>query len=382
MSDQLLTHTHEDSLRTEEILVNMGPQHPSTHGVLRLVVRTDGEMVRELWPQLGYLHRCFEKITESVDYTQVVPYTDRLDYIGSMNNALAYCLPVEKIGGIEVPERGQALRVIMAELNRIGSHLIAFGTYALDLGAFTPFMYGFREREMILSIFEKVSGGRLLYHYPRIGGVIRDITPDVASDIRAFLKQLRKVWKDYNGLVSENAIFVRRTADLGIITREEAIAWGLTGPCLRGSGIRFDLRKSHPYSGYEKYDFDIAVGTGIKGSVGDCWDRYWVRMLEMVESCRIVEQALDGLPEGPVMAKLPRVLKLPAGEAYVPCENPRGELGFYIVSDGGAKPARVRVRAPSFCNLSILNKMCREVLLADAVAILGSIDIVLGEVDR
>ena len=382
MSDFNLTQAPEDSLRTEEILVNMGPQHPSTHGVLRLVVRTDGEMVRELWPQLGYLHRCFEKIAESVDYTQVVPYTDRLDYLGSMNNALAYCLTVEKIGAIEVPERAQALRVLTSELNRIGSHLIAFGTYALDLGAFTPFMYGFREREMILSIFEKMSGGRLLYHYPRIGGVVRDITPDVEQDIRAFLKQLRKVWKDYNNLVSENAIFVRRTADLGIITREQAIAWGLTGPCLRGSGVKFDLRKSHPYSGYEKYDFDIPVGTGIKGTLGDCWDRYWVRMLEMIESCRIVEQVLDGLPEGPIMTKLPRILKLPAGEAYVPCENPRGELGFYVVSDGGVKPARVRVRAPSFCNLSILNAMCREVLLADAVAILGSIDIVLGEVDR
>lgn len=382
MSDFNLTQAPEDSLRTEEILVNMGPQHPSTHGVLRLVVRTDGEMVRELWPQLGYLHRCFEKIAESVDYTQVVPYTDRLDYLGSMNNALAYCLTVEKIGALEVPERAQALRVLTSELNRIGSHLIAFGTYALDLGAFTPFMYGFREREMILSIFEKMSGGRLLYHYPRIGGVVRDITPDVEQDIRTFLKQLRKVWKDYNNLVSENAIFVRRTADLGIITREQAIGWGLTGPCLRGSGVKFDLRKSHPYSGYEKYDFDIPVGTGIKGTLGDCWDRYWVRMLEMIESCKIVEQVLDGLPEGPIMTKLPRVLKLPAGEAYVPCENPRGELGFYIVSDGGVKPARVRVRAPSFCNLSILNAMCREVLLADAVAILGSIDIVLGEVDR
>jgi NADH-quinone oxidoreductase subunit D len=371
-----------DSLKTEELLFNMGPQHPSTHGVLRLVVRTDGEMVREAWPQIGFLHRCFEKIAESLEYAQVVPYTDRMDYLGSINNALAYCLAVEKLGGFEVPERAAYLRVITAELNRIASHLIAFGTYALDLGAFTPFLYGFREREMIVSILEKLSGGRLLYHYPRIGGVARDLTPDMAVDIRAFLRQMRTVWPEYNALLSYNQIFVKRTANVGVITREQAIAWGLTGPCLRGSGVAFDLRKNHPYSLYERFTFDIALGQGLRGTIGDCWDRYWVRMVEMMESCKIIEQALEGLPEGPHINPVPRSFDMPAGEIYVPCENPRGELGYYIVSDGSSKALRIKARAPSFCNLSIANQICRDVLLADVVAILGSIDIVLGEVDR
>lgn len=371
-----------DTLRTEELLINLGPQHPSTHGVLRLMVRTDGEIVRETWPHIGFLHRCFEKIAESLKYNQVVPYTDRMDYLGSINNALAFCLPVEKLGGIEVPERAAYLRVITSELNRIASHLIAFGTYALDLGAFTPFLYGFREREMIVSILEKLSGGRLLYHYPRIGGVAKDITPEIAEDIRAFLKQMRTVWPEYNTLLSENQIFVKRTANIGAVSREKAIAWGFTGPCLRASGVKFDLRKQHPYSLYERFQFDVPVGQGLKGSVGDCWDRYWVRMVEMMESCKIIEQALDGLPEGPVMGKVARALSLPAGEVYVPCENPRGELGFYIISDAAAKAFRVKARAPSFCNLSITNDICRDVLLADIVAIIGSVDIVLGEVDR
>ena len=371
-----------DSLRTEELLLNMGPQHPSTHGVLRMVVRTDGEIVREAWPQIGYLHRCFEKVAESVTWKQVTPYTDRLDYLASMNNALAWCLGVERLAGLEVPERAAYLRVIAAELNRIASHLIAFGTYALDLGAFTPFLYGFRERETILDVFEKMSGGRLLYHYPRIGGVARDLSPEMAQDIRVFLKQMRKVWPEYNELLSENAIFVKRTANVGVVTAGQAVAWGLTGPCLRGSGVRFDLRKARPYSLYERFNFDVPAGEGLKGTVGDCWDRYWVRMVEIMESCKIVEQALDGLPEGEITAKVGRVFKAPAGEVYVPCENPRGELGFYIVSDGKGQAWRVKARGPSFNNLSIAGEVCRDVLLADVVAVLGSIDIVLGEVDR
>jgi NADH-quinone oxidoreductase subunit D len=371
-----------DSLKTEELLINMGPQHPSTHGVLRLIVQTDGEIVRESWPQIGFLHRCFEKIAESVSYAQVVPYTDRLDYLGSMNNAVAYCLGVEKLGAIEVPERAAYLRVIAAELNRIASHLIAFGTYGLDLGAFTPFLYGFREREMIVSILEKLSGGRLLYHYPRVGGVAHDMTYEIANDIREILKQMRRVWPEYNALLSENQIFIKRTANVGIVSREHAIAWGFTGPCLRGSGVKFDLRKNQPYSLYERFNFDVPFGKGTKGAVGDCWDRYWVRMGEMLESCKIVEQALDALPEGPFMTKMPRTLSLPAGEVYVPCENPRGELGYYIVSDNKPKALRIKARGPSFCNLSITNAVCRQILLADVVAVLGSIDIVLGEVDR
>jgi len=376
------TPIRQDSLRTEEMLINMGPQHPSTHGVLRLVVRTDGEMVREAWPHLGYLHRCFEKVAESVTYAQVVPYTDRLDYLASMNNAQAFCLGVEKLGRIEVPERASALRVMVAELNRIASHLVAFGSFAMDLGAVTPFLYAFRERELIISILEKISGGRLLYHYPRIGGVARDLTPGLDQEIRDFLKQMRRVWPEYNALLSENQIFVKRTANVGTVTREQAIAWGLTGPCLRGSGVKFDLRKAQPYSGYEKYDFEIPVGEGAKGTVGDCWDRYWVRMVEMMESCRIIEQALDGLPEGPIQSKVAKVLRLPLGEVYVPCENPRGELGFFIVSDGKTQALRIKARGPSFNNLSITHTVCQDVLIADVVAILGSIDIVLGEVDR
>ena len=382
MTETPTLSARRDSLRTEEMLLNMGPQHPSTHGVLRMVLRTDGEIVHEAWPQIGFLHRCFEKIAESLPYVQVLPYADRMDYLASVNNGLAFCLAVERLGGIEAPERAAYLRVIAAELNRIASHLIAFGTYALDLGAITPFLYGFRERESIVSILEKLSGGRLLYHYPRIGGVARDLTGEMADDIRAFLRQMRAVWPEYNALLSENQIFVKRTANVGAITREQAIAWGLTGPCLRASGVRFDLRKMHPYSLYERFQFDIPVGEGLKGTVGDCWDRYWVRMVEMLESCRIIEQALDGLPAGPVMAKTPRTLKLPKGEVYVPCENPRGELGYYIISDGGTKALRIKARGPSFCNLSITHAVCRDILLADVVAILGSIDFVLGDVDR
>ncbi|HOR28955.1 MAG TPA: NADH-quinone oxidoreductase subunit D [Candidatus Sumerlaeota bacterium] len=378
----LLTAPRPDTLRTEELLVNMGPQHPSTHGVLRLVVRTDGELVREAWPQIGFLHRCFEKVAESVTYAQVTPYCDRMDYLASMNNGLAWCLAVERLGGIEVPERAAYLRVMMAELNRIASHLLAFGTYALDLGAFTPFLYGFRERELILSIFEKISGGRLLYHYPRLGGVARDLTPELAGEIRAFIAQMRRAWPEYNELLSENQIFIKRTANVGVIPAAMAVAYGLTGPCLRGSGVKFDLRRAKPYSLYERFDFDIPVGEGLKGEVGDCWDRYWVRMREIIESLRIIEQALDGLPEGEIQTKVSRTLKLPAGEVYVPCENPRGELGYYLISDGKTSPLRVKARGPSFNNLSITHALVRDVLIADVVAIVGSIDIVLGEVDR
>jgi NADH-quinone oxidoreductase subunit D len=372
----------EDGLRTEELLINMGPQHPSTHGVLRLLVRTDGEIVRETWPQIGFLHRCFEKIAETHKYPLVIPYTERMDYLAAMNSSMAMCLGIEKLGGIEVPERAAYIRVILSELNRIASHLIAFGTYALDLGAFTPFLYGFRERETILTIFEKLSGGRLLYNYMRIGGVARDFDDEIIADIRAFIPVLRAAWKEYNAVLSENLIFIKRTANVSVISPKQAIAWGLTGPCLRASGVDFDLRKAHPYSLYERFDFEAPVGRGRKGVVGDCYDRYWVRMEEMLESCRIIEQALDTLPEGPVMGEVKRMVKLPEGEVYVPCENPRGELGFYIMSKGDAVAFRVKSRAPSFCNLSITHKIARNLLLADVVAFIGSIDIVLGEVDR
>ncbi len=371
-----------DSLHTDELLVNMGPQHPSTHGVLRLVIRTDGEIVRETWPHIGYLHRCFEKICESVTYTMSIPYTDRMDYLASMNDGMHLCLAYEKLMGVEATERAAYLRVITGELNRIASHLMAFGTYGLDIGAMTPFFYGFREREMILSIFEKISGGRLLYHYSRIGGVYRDMNSDIEQDIRKFLIQMKKVWHEYNALLTENAIFVNRTANVGVISKELAMAYGLTGPCLRASGVDYDLRKKRPYSCYDRFKFDVPIGKGAKGTVGDCFDRYWVRMLEIMESVKIIEQAMDGLPEGPIQAKVPKVIRLPKGESYFAGENPRGELGFYVVSDGKPNAYRVRARGPSFCNLSITNAVAKDCLVADVIAIVGSIDIVLGEVDR
>ncbi len=381
MMTQTITKQNLD-LETEELLVNMGPQHPSTHGVLRLVIRTDGELVRETWPHIGYLHRCFERIGQELDYPQMVPYTDRLDYLASMNNAHVFCMAVEKLGGIEVPERAEYLRVMVAELNRIASHLLAFGTYGIDMGAFTPFIYGFREREMILDIFEKLSGGRLLYHYPRLGGVARDLTPEIAQDIRKFVNWFPERWDEYNTLLSYNKIFVERTANVGVITKEQALDFGLTGPCLRASGLRYDIRKAHPYSIYGKMNFDVPVGEGKMGQVGDCWDRYWVRMAEMMESIKIIRQCLDGLPEGPILGKVGRVLRVNEGEVYVAGENPRGELGFYLQSQKATKPIRCRVRAPSFCNLSVTHEVAKDCLIADIVALIGSIDIVLGEVDR
>lgn len=371
-----------DYLNTQEILVNVGPQHPSTHGVLRLLVKTDGEWVTETIPHIGYLHRCAEKIAEFLDYPQYIPYTDRMDYLAAINNNLCYCLAVEKLAGIEVPPRATYLRVIGAELNRIASHLLSYGTFGMETGAFTPFFYGFREREFILSIFEKWFGARLTCNLCRIGGVMADITPEIAADIREFIKTMRAVWDDYNTLLSFNEIFIQRTANVGVIPAELAIDYGLTGPCLRGSGVKWDLRKNNPYCDYDKFDFEIPIGEGKMGTVGDSWDRYWVRMREIIESTKIIEQAVEGLPEGPIQAKLPRVLKLPAGEVYVRCENPRGELGFYLVSKGGTKPYRLKVRAPSFCNLSITSAICKDCLLADVIVIVGSIDIVLGEVDR
>jgi len=369
-------------LQTDEILVNMGPQHPSTHGVLRVLLKTDGEWVREAYPYIGYLHRCKEKIGENVTYAQFAPYTDRLDYLGSMNNNLGWALAVERLAGIEAPRRASWLRVLAAELNRIASHLLSFGTFGMETGAFTPFFYGFRERETILSIFEKMCGARLTYHYVRIGGVMRDMTAEIAADTRAFLDDMERKWVEYNALLSDNEIFVRRTANVGIIPADLAIAYGLTGPSLRGSGVARDVRRAEPYAIYDQLDFDVCVGRGLKGTIGDSWDRYWVRMLEIMESVKICRRALDGLPEGPYQTKVSRVMKVPANEVYCRTEAPRGELGFYLVSDGTDKPWRCRIRGPSFSNLSILSAIARNCLVADVVIIIGSIDVVLGEVDR
>ncbi len=379
----------QGDLRTEEMLVNMGPQHPSTHGVLRLVLRTDGEMVLEAVPHIGYLHRCAEKIGESIQPFQFIPYTDRMDYLTGMNNNQGFAIAIERLCGIEVPPRAQVIRVIMSELNRIASHLVSLGTYGLDMGAFTPFLYCFREREMILDLFEAACGARLTYSYLTIGGVQPDLPDGWIERCREFLDYFIPKIDDYNNLLSFNHIFVKRTGNVGIITGQEAVEFGLTGPVLRASGVRWDLRKVLPYDGYEQYDFDVPIGQpGGTGeiphgiSVGDCWSRYYVRVLEMTQSVRILRQAMDSLPDGKVMAAKIKNLKLPEDEVYFEVENPRGQLGFYVLGDGSTIPSRVKARGPSFCNLSITSHVCKEVLLADVPAIIGSIDVVMGEVDR
>jgi len=384
-----LDRSAQGDLQTEEMLVNMGPQHPSTHGVLRIVLRTDGEMVLEAIPHIGYLHRCAEKIGENLQPYQYIPYTDRMDYLAGMNNNQGYSLAVERLCGIQVPPRGQAIRVIFAELNRVASHLVSLGTYGLDMGAFTPFLYCFREREMILDLFEAACGARLTYSYLTIGGAHDDPPDGWVDRCREFLDYFEPKIEDYNNLLSFNHIFVKRTSNVGVISLDDAIAWGLTGPCLRASGIRWDLRKVLPYDGYEKYDFDVPIGRpGGTGDVphgvvvGDCWSRYYVRVLEMTQSVRIIRQALDQLPSGDFRAAKCTTLKLPANEVYVEVESARGQLGFLIVGDGSAIPSRVKARGPSFCNLSITTHVCKNVLLADVPAIIGSIDVVMGEVDR
>ena len=368
-------------IETQDMLLNMGPQHPSTHGVLRLVIRTDGEMVSEVTPVVGYLHRCAEKIGENLRYEQFVPYTDRMDYLSSMSDNLAFCLATEKLLTIEIPPRAQYIRVIMAELNRVASHLLAFGTYGLDIGAFTPFLYAFRERELILNMFEYVCGARLTYNYVKVGGVMKDVDKKFGQMVENFLNQFDDRLKDYNDLLSSNSIFLTRTKGLGVISAESALDWGLTGPNLRASGINYDVRKAMPYSSYDKFQFNVPLGSNDIGVVGDCWNRYWLRIIEMQESCKIIKQAMDGLPTGKYAADL-RKIKPAVGEAYTAIENPRGELGFYIVSDGSEIPTRCKVRAPSFVNLAIMSEVGKNNLIADLIAILGSIDIVLGEIDR
>ena len=380
----------QGDLRTEEVLINMGPQHPATHGVLRVVLHTDGEMVLGAWPQIGYLHRCAEKIGENVQPFQFVPYTDRMDYCAGMNQNQAFAVAVEKLAGLEVPPRAQAIRVLFAELNRIASHLISLGTYGLDMGAFTPFLYCFREREMILDMFEATCGARLTYSYITPGGVTQDLPDGLVDRIREFCDYFAPKVDDYNNLLSYNHIFVKRTGKVGVIPAALALAYGLTGPCLRASGVCWDLRKAAPYDGYEKYAFDIPIGVdgGAHGVppgivVGDCWNRYFVRVLEMLQSVRIIRQVLDTLPEGDVIAKKSKNLKLPAGqEVYVETEAARGQMGFYVQGDGSAIPSRVKVRSPCFSNVSIVTAICKDCLIADMPAIVGSIDMVMGEVDR
>ena len=372
----------QEVLKSDLLTLNMGPQHPATHGVLRVEIKTDSEIVVEAIPHLGYLHRCMEKHSENVDYRGVIPYVDRLDYLGAMNMELGYVLTVEKMLGTEVPKRAEYIRVLVCELQRIASHLLFFGTYAIDLGAFTPFLYAFQDREQILRIFEELSGARLLYNYIWLGGVWNDITDDQLRTIRDFCNKFEVELQKYHALVGENQIFIGRTANVGVLTAEQCYDYGATGPVLRGSGVEWDLRKKRPYSIYDKLEFNIPVGKGEKGQLGDCWDRYYVRVMEMFESVKIIRQILDGIEEGPVMGKVPKIVKVPAGEMYMRTEAPRGEIGYHLISDGGKTPYRLKVKSSCFTHVSMLPIMAPGQMVADLVASIGSIDIVLGEVDR
>ena len=371
-----------DDIGEEDLVISMGPQHPSTHGVLRLVLKTRGEVVLQVTPHVGYLHRALEKIAERVNYAQFMPYTDRLDYVAAMNCNLAYARAVEKLLGVEVPPRADFIRVIMAELNRIASHLIFFATYGLDLGSLTPFFYGFREREGILDLFEMASGMRLTYNYIKIGGVWKDLPPGFVDKAYEFLDYFLPRLDEYDRILTDNKIFIGRTAGIGILPADMAIEYGVTGPNLRGAGVAWDIRKDEPYCGYDQFDFEVPVGKGEMGKLGDCWDRYVVRMQEMRESCRLIRQALDRLPDGPTMGRVARVMRPKAGEVYVRSENPRGELGFFLISNGSAKPYRLKIRTGSFTALSVLPEIAKGWMVADVCAIFGSLDVILPEVDR
>ena len=361
-----------------EMLLNMGPQHPSTHGVFRMVLWVDGEKVVDVEPHIGYLHRGSEKLCEGEQYHQVLTLFDRLDYLANFNNEQVYCRAVEKLMGLEVSERSEYIRVILCELNRIASHMLFLATMGLDAGAMTPSMICFRGRERIQALFESVSGARMMHNYFRIGGLKEDVPDDFVPQVRDLLKLIKEDTDESDRLLSFNEIFLARLKNIAAISAEDAIDFGLTGPCLRASGVDYDVRKAAPYSVYDRFDFDIPVGLD-----GDCWDRYYLRVQEIYQSVRIVEQALDQLPDGEVASSLGRrLIRPPAGEVYVRAENPRGEIGVYLISDGSDRPYRIKVRPPSFCNLSALKLMMKDCWIADAVVILGALDIVLGEVDR
>jgi NADH-quinone oxidoreductase subunit D len=386
----------------EKLTLNMGPSHPSTHGVLRIVLELDGEVITKATPDIGYLHRGDEKIAENMQYNQFIPYTDRLDYLAPIANNVAYALAVEKLMGWEIPPRGKAIRVICCELARISSHLLGIGCMAMDIGAVTVFMYTFTEREKIYNLVEQLSGARFTTSYTRVGGQTHDLPDTFIPQLKEFIRTVRPVIEEVNNLLTRNRIFVDRCKDVGVISREDAIAYALSGPNLRGSGVEHDLRRKSPYLDYEKYDFEIPIG-----SVGDSFDRYLVRMEEMRQSLRILEQVIDNLPSGPINYEDPKQtlppkvevltkmeelihhfirvtegIDAPPGEIYFGAENPKGELGFYIHSKGGGVPYRLKIRSPSFVNLSILPKILPGHMVSDVVTILGSVDFVMGECDR
>ena len=387
MSTSVVDRWEQDAIDSDEMILNMGPQHPSTHGVLRIELRTDGEVVKAARPHIGYLHRCFEKHSENVDYPGVIPYTDRMDYVASMGNSLGYALAVEKLMGIEVSPYVQTIRVIMAELQRIASHTIAVGTYGMDIGAFTPFLHLLRDREKILDLFEWTCGARLLYNYNWIGGLSHDVPDGFVKACRQFLREFEaQTYPELVELLIGNKIFIKRTAEIGVCPVPLAISYDLTGPNLRGSGLARDLRKDEPYCGYEKYDFAVPVGTGAHGPLGSCFDRNWVRTVEMAESAKILHQAVDSLEKmekADVREKVPKRVKPAKGEIYGRSEAPRGQLGYFIVADGTAvNPYRVKVKSPCFTAMSVFHVLARGMYIADIIALIGSLDVVLGEIDR
>ena len=392
----------ESSKRTTELLLNMGPQHPATHGVLRVVLELDGERVAKAIPDLGYLHRGVEKLAEGLNYMQILPHTDRLDYVCAMTNNYAYVRAVEKLIGMTVPERAEYIRTIVAEMQRILGHLFWLGTQALDIGAMTVFFWTFREREVLLDLFEKLCGARLTFNYYRIGGVDSDFTPEIIEGLKGFLKSFPQHIHEYDVLLQRNRIWVARTKGVAVISGEDAINFGLTGPVLRGSGVAYDIRKLEPYGAYDKVDWEVPIGKD-----GDTYDRYWIRIEEMHQSARIIQQCLDQLPDGPVIGDNPQVIpppkpqvmrdmeslihhfiiftqgfKPPKGETYCATEVPKGELGFFLISDGGPRPYRMKIRSPSFVHMGAFDHMARGYLIADIVTIFGTYDIVMGECDR
>ena len=372
----------EGGLETEEMTLNMGPQHPSTHGVLRFVVKADGEVMREAIPDVGYLHRSIEKISEKVGYHGFMPYTDRVDYVAAMFCNQGWGMACEKLAGIEVPKRGEYCRVIAAELNRIASHLIAAGTMVLDIGAATPFFHAIRQREIINDLLEELCGARLTYNYMRIGGVAWDLPPGFVERTLTFLDNFELSLQEYEDLITYNTIYVARVADVAIIPAELAINYSLVGPNLRASGVKYDVRRDEPYSVYNELEFDVPIGKGEVGTVGDCFDRYIVRMREMAESCRILRQCFKQIPDGPVIAKVPRKFKPPAGDAQIRVEAARGDMSWYVVSDGSEFPYRTHVRTGSFTAMSIIDRVSRGLMLADLVAVIASFDVVAPEIDR
>lgn len=388
--------------RSEDLLLNMGPQHPATHGVLRVVLELEGEKIIKATPDLGYLHRGVEKLCEGLTYQQIIPHTDRLDYICSMSNNFAYVRAVEKLLGVSIPERGEYVRTIIAEMQRIVGHLFWLGTQSLDIGAMTVFFWTFREREVLLDLFEEICGARLTMNYFRIGGVNGDLSADVIMKLRKFLKEFPSKIEEYDRLLVNNRIWLSRTKDIAVISAEDAVSFGLTGPVLRGSGVHYDIRKAEPYAAYGKVEWEVPLGSN-----GDTYDRYWVRMQEMKQSARIIAQCLDLLPEGPILTDVPQVVappkekvmqdmqslihhfiiftegfRPPKGEVYCATEAPKGELGFSIISDGSPKPYRLKIRSPSFVNLGAFDHMARGYMIADIVTIFGTYDLVMGECDR